>query len=933
MPTKINILSQVKGMSNKTPCVVATTGDTSIPTISIIDGITLSNNDRVLVWKQSDATENGIYIFSGGTLTRALDSNAPDDFIQGMQILVISGDTYGETLFYQTSVVSTIGLSNINFGIFGGLNGSSGTTGTTGSSGESGTNGTSGTSGTSGTDGTSGSSGTSGTDGTSGTSPASQISGSGTSGYLAKFTGTTNLGNSIIYDDGTNVGIGTNGTLVQTLNINSTYASQSLNSTSGNFAYIGLYNGATGGAFNLAVEGSTGGNFGTGSTAYAGVLSRLGAYNLQFATNNVVRATLDASGNLGLGVTPSAWDASAKVLQIGNFVALANYTDYMDLSTNTFYDGSTLQYKYLNSSRAAATYSQTGGQHRFYIAPLGTAGNPITFTQAMTLGSNNGLSIGTTTTAPANGLLVAGAATFSSSVQINGAATFTTATNTGITIQTPDVVTFKMLGSAGTTTNWGFARSAIAAGDFGIYRSTSVGGDPISAGTSALYFLNTGNVGIGTTSPSYKLDIESSSGLIETIRVRNGYTGGSDGAQLLLGNSSNFTNAYFRLNGGGNSSQAGIGSLNIGLTVSFPMAFYTANTERMRITGGGNVGIGATSPTSKLTVVGDIKATTLTLTNSKTRQNFANNPFVPLGKPRVLDLSVTNAGLKGFYGGFTDGRYGYFVPYYNGAYHGLVARVDLNDFSSSSVTFLDLSATNAGLKGFAGGFTDGRYGYFVPNNHGLVARVDLNDFSSSSVTVLDLLATNAGLTGFIGGFTDGRYGYFVPNYNGAYNGLVARVDLNDFSLVTVLDLSATNAGLTGFIGGFTDGRYGYFVPHYNGAYHGLVARVDLNDFSSVTVLDLSATNAGLKGFIGGFTDGRYGYFVPYYNGAYHGLVARVDLNDFSSVTVLDLSATNAGLKGFIGGFTDGRYGYFVPYYNGAYNGLVARIQLFNGGNL
>ena len=102
-------------------------------------------------------------------------------------------------------------------------------------------------------------------------------------------------------------------------------------------------------------------------------------------------------------------------------------------------------------------------------------------------------------------------------------------------------------------------------------------------------FLSSGNVGIGTTSPSYKLDVEASSGLIETIRIRNGYTGGSDGSQLLLGNSANFTNAYFRLNGGGNSSQAGAGSLNIGLTESSPMAFYTTNTERMRITSAGNV--------------------------------------------------------------------------------------------------------------------------------------------------------------------------------------------------------------------------------------------------------------------------------------------------------------------------------------------------------
>jgi hypothetical protein len=119
-------------------------------------------------------------------------------------------------------------------------------------------------------------------------------------------------------------------------------------------------------------------------------------------------------------------------------------------------------------------------------------------------------------------------------------------------------------------------------------------------------FTAIGNFGIGTTAPSYKLDVESSSGLIETIRVKNGYTGGSDGAQLLLGNSANFTNAYFRLNGGGNSSQAGIGSLNIGLTVSAPMAFYTADTERMRITAAGNVGIGTTAPGYKLTVNGDV---------------------------------------------------------------------------------------------------------------------------------------------------------------------------------------------------------------------------------------------------------------------------------------------------------------------------------------
>ncbi len=362
----------------------------------------------------------------------------------------------------------------------------------------------------------------------------------------------------------------------------------------------------------------------------------------------------------------------------------------------------------------------------------------------------------------------------------------------------------------------------------------------------------------------------------------------------------------------------------------------------------------------------------------------------PFGTQQVtpLDLTAANPSLKGFVGGFTDGRYGYFVPNNNGSYSGLIARVDLQNFTTGGVTPLDLTAVNPSLKGFQGGFTDGRYGYFVPNNYGsgssgLVARVDLQNFTVGGVTTLDLTAADPSLKGFLGGFTDGRYGYFVPSISDTYSGLVARVDLQNFTVggVTTLDLTAADPLLTGFWGGFTDGRYGYFVPNNNGfSNSGLVARVDLQNFvtpGGVTTLNVAAAGAGagfrggftdgrygyfvpgfnsglvarvdlqnfttggvtslhlydanpsLIGFIGGFTDGRYGYFVPYNNGAYSGLVARVDLQNFTTggVTTLDLTSANADLKGFIGGFTDGRYGYFVPNNNGMSSGLVARVQL------
>ena len=308
----------------------------------------------------------------------------------------------------------------------------------------------------------------------------------------------------------------------------------------------------------------------------------------------------------------------------------------------------------------------------------------------------------------------------------------------------------------------------------------------------------------------------------------------------------------------------------------------------------------------------------------------------------VLNLEAVDSGLKGFLGGFTDGRFGYFVPYINGSYSGKVARVDLQNFTAGGVTVLDLAAVDSGLQGFDGGFTDGRYGYFVPFNNGSgysgkVGRVDLQDFTLGGVTWLDLAAVDGGLMGFNSGFTDGRYGYFVPNQNG-FSGKVGRVDLQNFTPggVTSLDLAAVDSDLMGFAGGFTDGRYGYFVPNYNGSESGKIGRVDLQNFTpaGVTWLDLAAVDSGLKSFYGGFTDGRYGYFVPHKNnGSYSGKVARVDLQNFTAggVTWLDLAAMDSGLKGFVGGFTDGRYGYFVPYNNGSLSGKVARIPLFFGG--
>ena len=128
----------------------------------------------------------------------------------------------------------------------------------------------------------------------------------------------------------------------------------------------------------------------------SGAVASAGSLLLQ-TNGTTTQATIDTSGNLGLGVTPSAWGSPFKAFQFGASGGALNYrTDSnqaVELSLNWFYDGTNS--KYINSNWATR-YRQFGGAHEWYTAASGTAGNAITFTQAMTLDASGRLGIGTT---------------------------------------------------------------------------------------------------------------------------------------------------------------------------------------------------------------------------------------------------------------------------------------------------------------------------------------------------------------------------------------------------------------------------------------------------------------------------------------------------------------------------------------------------------
>jgi hypothetical protein len=155
---------------------------------------------------------------------------------------------------------------------------------------------------------------------------------------------------------------------------------------------------------------------------------------LAFETYSREFGRFDSSGNLGLGVTPSAWYTSfgTKAFQFAASGALFG----LDTSSgdrrvgmlNNAFINSGGAYTYINTG-AATQYQQTVGQHQWFTAASGTAGDTISFTQAMTLDASGNLGVGTTS--PSNRLHVAGSSTTQVQVQMSGQADMRIISDTG----------------------------------------------------------------------------------------------------------------------------------------------------------------------------------------------------------------------------------------------------------------------------------------------------------------------------------------------------------------------------------------------------------------------------------------------------------------------------------------------------------------------
>ena len=275
----------------------------------------------------------------------------------------------------------------------------------------------------------------------------------------------------------------------------------------------------------------------TGSLAINGTGAIVGSGTANYVPKFTASDTIgnsqiqEVSGNVGIGVAPSSWGASFKSIQVGTTGFLSSGVGVSNFGHNYYFDGTNPIYL---TTTNASLYQQTGGQHIWLTAPSGTAGNAITFTQAMTLTAAGFVGIGTTS--PTTKLTVYG-----------GYANFTDGT--------VDI----------------YAGSDGSGGLFGTISNQYQ--RFITNNTERMRITSAGIVLIGKTT--------STGGILQVSNGTNMFNVDYDANGPYITAVNNANTVYKRLTYDASEH-----------------IFATSATERMRITSAGNVGIGATSITA-----------------------------------------------------------------------------------------------------------------------------------------------------------------------------------------------------------------------------------------------------------------------------------------------------------------------------------------------
>ena len=239
-----------------------------------------------------------------------------------------------------------------------------------------------------------------------------------------------------------------------------------------------------------------------------------------------------------------------------------------------------------------------------------------------------------------------------------------------------------------------------------------------------------GNVGIGTTSPSAKLDISGSAeGRYLEVNAIAGFAGLSSGSAAMV-----------ELLNAGDGNTLFIKTQNSSRNDAAPLAVWTENNPRFLVRNDGNVGIGTTNPAAKLDIVGSNSGLALSFGTT-----VPNNPLFlnTYGGWSGIGMDASTAGLR------LVGEYQTNNPV-----------VDMGYYSSATVQHANWTSVmmvrqggNVGI-----GTTNPGYKLDVVSSGNVIARFNGSAVAASSATEIDILGpqSNGDLNLGVGGstFTD-----------------------------------------------------------------------------------------------------------------------------------------------------------------------------------
>jgi hypothetical protein len=414
------------------------------------------------------------------------------------------------------------------------------------------------------------------------------VTGTGTTNYLSKFTGSTTIGNSQIFDNGTSVGIGTN----------------SLKTVSSGFT-LTIGDGSTQVQPYIALSRNSLGGFWSGIRWYDGdniksVIQEDSDFNLRISTSNTERARITSGGNLLVGTTTDAGyklDVSGTLRStgralLGNSMFIGEVSGSYSIIETTGSNGIWLRPAGVSSP--SGMFLTSGGN-----VGIGTS-SPQNFNAAAnqlvvgTSSGNNGITIAAGTNAFsclffADG--TSGSEAFRGYIQYNHS-------NDGFEIGTTGSERMRITsggdiigGSFRSTVGFNLYRGNVSRG--GLYDYASISGAGTDYSTTIFSETGQGIYFAGNGSATRQMTITSGGNVLigATSEIgsarRELVMRGANGSVISLGN--NTTADRFQI-----VSDSGENAL-LNNKANTPMIFYTNNTERMRITSDGTIGFNGNS--------------------------------------------------------------------------------------------------------------------------------------------------------------------------------------------------------------------------------------------------------------------------------------------------------------------------------------------------